>query len=120
MSEQHTPGPWTLSQEKRWPWDYWISGKDGEIVGVFRLPACITDDTQKSANDRQENARLHANVRLMKAAPVLLAELKQAAMQMEMAAEAIEAGRYDEALLHVNSMCRGRKEAIAKATGAES
>lgn len=55
--------------------------------------------------------------RLIAAAPILLQELRGANTQMEIAAECIEAGRYDEALLHVCSMSRKRRAAIAAATG---
>ncbi|HXE06650.1 MAG TPA: hypothetical protein VN612_02055 [Acidobacteriaceae bacterium] len=54
---------------------------------------------------------------LIAAAPVLLEELQNATVQMDMAAECIEAGRYDEALLHVRSMKRKRTAIIAAATG---
>ena len=54
---------------------------------------------------------------LIAAAPDLLIELRQAVIQMEMAAECIESKRYDEALLHVSSLMRSKRAAIAKATG---
>lgn len=54
---------------------------------------------------------------LIAAAPILLRELCDANTQMEMAAECIEAGRHDEALLHVLSMSRKRIAAIVAATG---
>lgn len=58
-----------------------------------------------------------ANARLIASAPDLVIELRQAIIQMEMAAECIENGRYDEALLHVSSLMRSKKEVLAKATG---
>lgn len=58
-----------------------------------------------------------ADARLIAAAPELLIELRQAVIQMEMAAECIQEGRYDEALLHASSLMRSKRAAIAKATG---
>lgn len=46
----------------------------------------------------------------------LVAALVQANAQMELAGDAIEAGRYDEALLYVRSLSRQRSAAIAAAT----
>lgn len=40
--------------------------------------------------------------------------LSSAVIQMDMAGDCIEAGRYDEALLHVRSMMRSRREALAE------
>lgn len=57
------------------------------------------------------------NAALLAAAPDLAIQLSHAITQMEMAAECIEQLRFDEALLHVSSMMRSKKEAIAKATG---
>lgn len=53
----------------------------------------------------------------MEAAPDLLEALEAANAQMRIAYECVEAGRYDEALLHLGSMPRQRTEAIAKARG---
>ncbi len=55
--------------------------------------------------------------RLVAASPELLIELRQAVIQMEMAAECIQEGRYDEALLHASSLMRSKRAAISKATG---
>jgi hypothetical protein len=60
-----------------------------------------------------------ANARLIAVAPELLFELQQAVSQMKMAADCLEAGRTDEALLHVCSLMRTKRAAIAKATGAQ-
>jgi hypothetical protein len=40
--------------------------------------------------------------------------LSSAVIQMDMAGDCIEAGRYDEALLHVRSMMRSRRKALAE------
>jgi hypothetical protein len=53
----------------------------------------------------------------MEAAPDLLEALEAANAQMRIAYECVEAGRYDEALLHLGGMPRQRTEAIAKARG---
>ena len=45
----------------------------------------------------------------------LLDALKGAVAQMNLAAECVERGRHDEAILHLRSLTRGRSEAIAKA-----
>lgn len=95
MSAQHTPGPWFL-------------GDWGHIRSVCGRICTVAP---------KEGAANVANARLIAAAPLLLQELRGASTQMEMAAECIEAGRYDEALLHVRSMSRLRRAAIAEATG---
>ena len=48
----------------------------------------------------------------------LLDALKGAVAQMNLAAECVERGRHDEAILHLRSLTRGRSEAIAKAEAA--
>ena len=70
--------------------------------------------------DPEHSEESEANARLIAAAPDLVIELRQAIIQMEMAAECIENGRYDEALLHVSSLMRSKKEVVAKATGESS
>ena len=45
----------------------------------------------------------------------LLDALKGAVAQMNLAAECVERGWHDEAILHLRSLTRGRSEAIAKA-----
>ena len=45
----------------------------------------------------------------------LLDALKGAVAQMNFAAECVERGRHDEAILHLRSLTRGRSKAIAKA-----
>ncbi|HXE09583.1 MAG TPA: hypothetical protein VN612_16895 [Acidobacteriaceae bacterium] len=103
----HTPGPWT----------YFVGNANGR--GLIRI---------ETAHDAKPVAGVHiasmarggvskANARLIAAAPLLLQELRGASTQMERAAECIEAGRYDEALLYVRSMSRSRRAAIAEATG---
>ena len=47
----------------------------------------------------------------------LIAELSSADRQLEMAAQCIESGRLDEALLHCRSMARPRRAVLTKATG---
>ena len=50
----------------------------------------------------------------------LLDALKGAVAQMNLAAECVERGRHDEAILHLRSLTRGRSEAIAKAEATQS
>ena len=100
---KHTPGPWYVGCEDE------DTGEIEVISGVrpyvcLVLPGAIDDVTP-------------ANARLIAAAPDLLIELRQAVIQMEMAAECIENKRYDEALLHVSSLMRSKRAAITKATG---
>lgn len=101
---KHTPAPW-----------YWENGYRG-LVG--ENGDCVLDYADCEGMwlptylDQAE-----ANARLISAAPELLQELQSAVVQMEMAADCIEQRRYDEALLHVSSLMRAKKEAIAKATG---
>lgn len=98
-----TPGPWkveTLGHSLRvTKAEYDDDNDDIAIVGDVRNETDV------------------ATARLIATAPILLQELRGANTQMEMAAECIEAGRYDEALLHVRSMSRSRRAAIAEATG---
>ena len=92
----HTPGPWSV---------------DG---------IAIKDEFSKAvalAVPRSMEHFTYGNARLIAAAPELLSELQSASVQMNMAADCIEAGRYDEALMHVRSMARNRRAVIAKATG---
>ena len=51
---------------------------------------------------------------------LLLDALKGAVAQMNFAAECVERGRHDEAILHLRSLTRGRSEAIAKAEATQS
>ncbi|KGQ19887.1 hypothetical protein LF41_2394 [Lysobacter dokdonensis DS-58] len=89
----HTPGPWVV-------YDCRFDDKSGVWYRLSNVQTLCA-----------------ADARLIAAAPDLLAELKFANGQMALVAECIEAGRYDEALLHVRSMSRTRLAAIAKATG---
>ncbi|HXE08392.1 MAG TPA: hypothetical protein VN612_10870 [Acidobacteriaceae bacterium] len=100
----HTPGPWSLRiSSKGYENKFQIQREDGTCLFSFG-DSPFHDDAE-------------ADARLIAAAPILLQELRGANTQMEIAAECIEAGRYDEALLHVCSMSRKRRAAIAAATG---
>lgn len=57
------------------------------------------------------------DVRLATSAPELLEQLQAAMRQMSLAYDAIQAGRTDEAMLHLGSLNRQRREVIAKALG---
>lgn len=93
---KHTPGPWSL----------WGKANPSQVISYEHGFIAQT----VGGNDE-------ANARLIAAAPELLIELRQAVIQMEMAAECIQEGRYDEALLHASSLMRSKRAAIAKATG---
>jgi hypothetical protein len=101
MSNGHTPGPWIIDKEERWV-IHEPEGKSGTLV----VPEIYLDDDEAIAN-----------ARLIAAAPDLLEALEATNAQMRIAYECVEAGRYDEALLHLGSMPRQRTEAIAKARG---
>ncbi|THD06149.1 hypothetical protein [Rhodanobacter lindaniclasticus] len=123
----HTPGKWLIRFDKGHTFS------DGTVDhGGYRIDADGVEqlayvwnfsDRIDPVSGSQDGTRpfgaheAEANARLIAAAPVLLEELRNATVQMDMAAECIEAGRYDEALLHVRSMERKRTAAIAKATG---
>lgn len=102
----YTKGPWedvgANEQGERC-----IYGSDDSAVAV----------TIPCGNPDQWPDRSISNARLIVSAPDLVIELRQAIIQMEMAAECIENGRYDEALLHVSSLMRNKKKVLAKATG---
>lgn len=103
IEAKHTPGPWKVFNAGPHYNNQAIDnlqiqyGEDGE---------CISD-----------HVYTQADARLIAAAPELMEALERSDKQMEMAGECIEAGRYDEALLHVRSMTRQRRAAIAKARG---
>jgi hypothetical protein len=112
----HTPGPWRFGIrdceafiEK--PFDYTGPGYN-ENPSIFGA-----DGTEVVGCDEYMVFSGEADARLIAAAPDLLEALSQASAQMDMAADCIEAGRIDEALLHVRSLSRLRRAAIAKATG---
>lgn len=108
MSAKHVPGPWKFAPV-------------GEVD--FRKPESedfmIVDADMCCIGTLWGFAWKHGepNARLIAAAPDLLEALSDADKQMETAGDCIEAGRYDEALLHVRSMARVRRTAIAKARG---
>ena len=100
---KHTKGPWKLQSKKPELDDcpeFFLQCAEGYL-------GCID-------SSRREN---EANARLIAAAPELYGELVNADAQMQMAYECVEAGRYDEALLHLGAMSRTRRAAIAKARG---
>lgn len=112
MSEgKHTPGPWKQSHRKQPNGDYitQVYCAGGEtIANVAWYPVELGDGITGTSRG--------ANARLIAAAPDLLEALQQSINQMQMAGDAIENGRYDEALLHVRSLMRSKLDAIAKAT----
>jgi hypothetical protein len=99
---KHTPGPWQLAEKYNCK-D--VRAVDGPYVADCNASAAIDWRTKE------------ANARLIAAAPEMLIELRQAVIQLEMAAECIEKGRYDEALLHASILMSSKRAAIAKATG---
>jgi|SRR5690554_5964859 len=105
---KHTPGPWFINRES-----------EDVIEGKLSIES-VNAETQLSYFIAQvdECKSQEANARLIAAAPELLEALESAVTQMRIAYECVEAGRYDEALIHLGSMPRQRANAIAKATGA--
>lgn len=95
-----TPGPWVVERAD----DAYCIANVGNLV--------IIPGGGKVKHDNAE-----ADARLIAAAPDLLEALEATNAQMRIAYECVEAGRYDEALLHLGSMPRQRTEAIAKARG---
>ena len=110
---KHTPGPWEVADHFDNEYgkvdfcEYQIRGPAGTNGLELQIATVISDRIPSH----------EANARLIAAAPELLIELRQAVIQMEMAAECIQEGRYDEALLHASSLMRSKRAAIAKATG---
>ena len=103
MQTQHTPGPWTYKGKETAGAGGLLLGRDGEPIAVVY--------------GEKTNPRAEHDGNIMEAAPDLLEALEAANAQMRIAYECVEAGRYDEALLHLGSMPRQRTEAIAKARG---
>jgi hypothetical protein len=95
-------------------------------VELLPLPEPFVSDLMHGDLYTPEQVRAYARTTLsQQPAPEqitvaeLLEVLMQANSQMELAADCIEAGRISEALLHVCSLSRQRKAAIAKATGTQ-
>ena len=110
---KHTPGPWqTLPEEVDKPYIRIRGTMIGQRYKVANVLTPIYD-----GSDQWEADETRANARLIAAAPDLLIELQSAVIQLRAAGDAIEAGRYDEALLHARSMMGPKLKAIAKATG---
>lgn len=104
MNAKHQPAPWSRDKYGN------LVDAKGESV-LFRSVSTLSSGT----DDRI--AMAEANTDLAAAAPELLEALEAANTQMRIAYECVEAGRYDEALLHLGSMPRQRAEALAKARG---
>lgn len=98
---KHTPGPWSWVVLNVSPACQLVGSDGTTILTATANDGCEADDS------------------LIAAAPELLEALLQANVQLDMASECIEAGRLDEARLHVNSMRRQRWAIANKATGAE-
>lgn len=101
---KHTPGPWKVFRPKTSNATFGIDSISGEAVVWF-------GEEPHNGICRVEDARL------ISAAPELLDELQSALVQMSMAADCVENGYYHEALLHLRSMIKTKRAAIAKATG---
>ena len=113
MSAKFTPGPWAYStSDEGWTFSIYQADDAGFTPESSDVATLFAHTVQCDPKDIQE-----ANARLIAAAPMLLEEFQNANVQMDMAAECIEAGRYDEALLHVRAMKRKRTAIIAAATG---
>lgn len=110
---KHTHAPWAVQKaedcmgRKLDDMVRWVITADDHSLWISTGPTWDPEHAEES----------EANARLIAAAPELLIELRQAVIQMEMAAECIQNGRYDEALLHASSLMRSKRAAIAKAMG---
>lgn len=104
QSARHTPGPWVIDKLA----NTHVVSATGR--GVANCGSYFTNSDNGEYLEEND-----ANTRLISAAPELMEALERSDKQMERAGDCIEAGRYDEALLHVRSMSRQRKAAIAKA-----
>ena len=104
-----TPGPWGVNQLTAhvMPADQIF---DPAEIGS---PICAMLHPTAFRNESETEANAH----LIAAAPDLYHELEGANCQLSLAADAIEAGRLDEALLHCRSLSRLRENALAKARG---
>lgn len=106
---------------ENYPWTYHYDDCDeygnGEIHDSCGGFIAITIGPNYGAFHKDGHSHFEGIARLIAASPELLIELRQAVIQMEMAAECIQNGRYDEALLHASSLMSSKRAAIAKATG---
>lgn len=84
-----------------WPYQVWCGGCDA------RTDECGTEAIAIEVWNTRASIE-----RLEKVNEALVIELMAANAQMEAAAECIEKGRYDEALLHVRAMSGKRAEVI--------
>lgn len=110
MTSKHTPGPWTAEKNTD-------QSQHIKVIHHSNKPGAATRTIAKVTCRMSWSAEQKANARLIAAAPDLLEELRQAIIQMDLASECIENKRYDEALIHVSSLMRYKRAAIAKATG---
>lgn len=82
MSEsKHTPGPWTMTQLKQWPFRLLTTAANGKVISCTSLEAYGTDDTSAAeANARLGNEECIANEQLRAAAPDMLEACKRLTM----------------------------------------
>ena len=104
MKHKHTPGPWSLEQERTWPYSLFTRAPDGEIISVDGLAVYGKKDTRHEANAREMNERRIADVVLRAAAPELLAALGEII-------EAVDDGR----IVLTQDLLTSAHEAIAAA-----
>ena len=88
----HTPGPWALVQEDKWPWGLRIDPGVAELRRIAHSTAHKSLDDVRSAagfDDRQKVAGMvatqEANARLIAAAPDLLEALVEAQIALDLA-----------------------------------
>ena len=88
MATAFTPGPWSVEEDDRFPWDIRIVSSVGEVLQIRRHCHSSRDETlddvmacRDHGKNREEAAQANrtqiANARLIAAAPDLLAALEE-------------------------------------------
>jgi hypothetical protein len=103
MSQQHTPGPWTITRYEDEPETY-VYFQAPDWLNFARAAIRRVDDAEDSPTGI-------ANARLIAAAPDMLEALESAADELERIADIHGYGRA--------SILRAARAAIAKATGGQ-
>lgn len=102
MKEKWTTGPWKAVDA-------------GDFAVICEVGSMVVVPVRGRPAGGRRQVEYDAN--LIAASPELYSELASSDAQLVMAAEAIEQGKYDEAILHCRSMTRPRRAVLAKARG---